>query len=70
MVAFSESLEFIRNSTPAVDVIMTYRGMLDRAPDPAGFAFWVGEIAGAGPTRSRRSYRNFLLSVEYSNRVG
>ncbi len=69
MVAFSESLEFIRNSTPAVDVIMTYRGMLDRAPDPAGFAFWVGEVAGARGDSLQALIRNFLVSVEYSNRV-
>jgi hypothetical protein len=69
MVAFSESAEFKRNSTPAVDVIMTYRGMLDRAPDSAGFVFWVGAVAGR-PDSLQTLIFNFLVSEEYSNRVG
>ncbi|MFW2383097.1 MAG: fibronectin type III domain-containing protein, partial [Acidimicrobiales bacterium] len=68
MVAFSESAEFKRNSGPAVDVIMTYRGMLDRAPDAAGFSFWVGAVAGRADALKTLIF-NFLVSEEYSNRV-
>ncbi len=68
MVAFSESAEFKRNSGPAVDVIMTYRGMLDRAPDSAGFSFWVSAVAGRNDALQTLIF-NFLVSEEYSNRV-
>ncbi len=68
MVAFSESAEFKRDSGPAVDVIMTYRGMLDRSPDPAGFSFWVGAVAGRADALQTLIF-NFLVSEEYSNRV-
>jgi hypothetical protein len=68
MVAFSESAEFKRDSGPAVDVIMTYRGMLDRSPDSAGFAFWVGAVFGRADALQTLIF-NFLVSEEYSNRV-
>jgi hypothetical protein len=47
---------------------MTYRGMLDRAPDSAGFVFWVGAVAGR-PDSLQTLIFNFLVSEEYSNRV-
>ncbi|NNF53828.1 MAG: DUF4214 domain-containing protein [Acidimicrobiales bacterium] len=68
MVAFSESPEFVRNSNPAVDVIMTYRGMLDRAPDANGFAYWVGQVGG-NPDALRVLIANFMVGQEYYNRV-
>ncbi len=68
MVAFSESPEFVRNSNPAVDVIMTYRGMLDRAPDPSGFSYWVGQVGGK-PDALKVLIANFMVSQEYYNRV-
>ncbi len=68
MVFFSESAEFIITSTPPVDVIVTYRGMLDRAPDDAGYVFWTRAVS-----QSRDSLRDliegFLISPEYSNRI-
>lgn len=44
MVAFSESPEYRALTFNDVYVTMTYSAMLRRAPDPGGFAFWVGYL--------------------------
>ena len=51
---------------PQVDVAMTYLGMLDRAPDAAGWAHWVRR-AGGGDLGSLIT--NFQRSEEYAERV-
>ena len=68
MTQFSESPEFIAASRPAVDVIVTYRGMLNREPDGPGFAFWIGRIAG-NPNSLRELILQFYNTAEYAGRI-
>lgn len=68
MTRFSESPEFVNQTTADVDVIVTYRGMLDRQPDQAGYDFWVGQI-GSDPNSLGTLIDNFYRSVEYAERV-
>lgn len=49
-----------------VNVTMTYLGMLDRAPDPAGFAFWVPKARQGAITGL---IGGFQTSSEYRHRV-
>lgn len=49
-----------------VDVAMVYIGMLNRAPDASGFAWWVTETRRTG---ADRLIRGFQGSPEYRNRV-
>ncbi len=45
---------------------MTYAGLLRRAPDEAGYAFWVGQVrAGAS---IQRLVAQFFASAEYQGR--
>ncbi|MBX3674354.1 MAG: DUF4214 domain-containing protein [Burkholderiales bacterium] len=46
ITTFSESAEYRAAIENEVFVTMIYLGMLRRAPDPAGFAFWVGYMDG------------------------
>jgi hypothetical protein len=41
MLAFSESLEYSALTANEIFVTMTYMGMLQRAPEEGGFAYWV-----------------------------
>ncbi len=50
-----------------VDVFMIYAGMLDRAPDAAGFEYWTG-LANEGVPMNAL-IEGVLNSVEYSSRV-
>ncbi len=50
-----------------VDVLMIYVGMLNRAPDAEGFAYWT-ELAQSG-TDLGLLVEGFLASDEYRNRV-
>ncbi len=68
MTLFSESPENIALSRAAVDVTVTYDGMLQREADPGGFIFWRDQIAGdvnALPSLIRQ----FYFSQEYADRV-
>ncbi len=66
MTAFSESPEYVGKTNAEIVVRSIYEGLLQREPDPSGFAFWVSEY------RSGRSLtgmiRGFLESDEYANR--
>jgi hypothetical protein len=68
MTRFSESPEFVNSSRPAVDVIVTYRGMLNREPDSGGFAFWVGRISN-DQNSLRTLIAGFYSSLEYAGRI-
>ncbi|MBI2709207.1 MAG: VCBS repeat-containing protein [Actinobacteria bacterium] len=52
---------------PQVQVTMAYLGMLGRAPDPGGFAYWVGQLQSG--TSVRRLLALFQASAEYRGRV-
>lgn len=55
------------NLVNEVQVAMTYIGLLDRAPDAAGFSYWVDEAdRGVSP---QRLIEQFLNSSEYRDRV-
>lgn len=68
MTLFSESPENIPLSRPAVDVTVTYDGLLQRAPDVEGFRFWTGRV-GDGGTGLTELIRQFYFSLEYADRV-
>ena len=68
MTQFSESPEFVQNTRPAVDVILTYRGMLDRVPDASGFVFWLGQIAN-DQNAVLSLITGFYNSPEYAGRI-
>ena len=68
MTRFSESPEFVAKTAADVDVVVTYRGMLDRQPDQAGYDFWVDRI-GSDPNSLSTLIDNFYRSAEYADRV-
>lgn len=68
MTEFSESPEFVKATRPAVNVIVTYRGMLNRAPDREGFQFWVVKVAD-DPNSLLALIKGFYFSEEYGVRV-
>jgi hypothetical protein len=49
-----------------VDVVMLYLGLLGRAPDPSGYAYWVPETRRNGVDRLIRGFQG---SSEYRTRV-
>lgn len=63
---FAESTSTINRLRHQVDVTMIYLGMLNRAPDAGGFAYWVGISARSGP---QQLITGFRVSSEYRNRV-
>lgn len=68
MTLFSESPEFVINSRAAVDVTVTYDGMLQRSADDEGFIFWRNAIA-SDENSLATLVRAFFLSGEYASRV-
>ena len=52
---------------PEVSVAMVYLGMLGRAPDPGGWAYWVPQ---ARSTSTDALVTGFQRSSEYARRVG
>lgn len=68
MTLFSESAENLNSTSALVDVIVTYRGMLNRLPDPSGQAYWTAQIAG-NPDAILSLVGGFYISAEYGNRV-
>jgi uncharacterized protein (DUF1501 family) len=51
---------------PQVEVMMTYAGLLRRAPDASGYTFWVGQVRGG--TSIQRLVAQFFASAEYAAR--
>ncbi len=79
MTSFSESPENIERSRSAVDVTVTYFGLLQRAPETtcntsanpnciSGFAFWTNRVNTTN-TGLTQLIREFYFSQEYANRV-
>ena len=66
MLGFSESDEYRISSIGKVFVTMMYVGMLRRAPEQAGFDFWVDYVNRGNPRLSL--IRGFLASPEYRAR--
>jgi hypothetical protein len=66
MLGFSESPEYRQSSESEVYVTMMYIGMLRRAPDPGGFAYWVGYRDAGNPGLALID--GFLASQEYRGR--
>ena len=66
LVAFSESAEYKQAKSNDVFVIMTYVGMLRRAPEEAGFADWVA-LLRTGAAR-QTLIQGFLDAPEYHQR--
>ena len=63
MIGFSESPEFVAAIANSVYVTMMYEGMLKRAPDQPGFAFWVGYLGGGNSGQAL--INGFLGTAEY-----
>lgn len=68
MTNFSESPEYIAKTAAHVDVVMTYRGLLGRLPDPQGYNFWVGQVTG-DRGELLRMIQGFFNSPEYAQRI-
>lgn len=68
MTLFSESPENIELTRSAVDVTVTYDGMLQRESDAGGFNFWRDQIAG-DPNSLSTLIREFYFSPEYAGRI-
>jgi hypothetical protein len=66
MVGFSESPEFQAGTFNEVYVTMMYVGMLGRAPEQAGFDFWVTYMDSGNP--GINLILGFLNAPEYRNR--
>ncbi|GAB4404591.1 MAG: hypothetical protein OHK0048_24110 [Rhodoferax sp.] len=66
MTRFSESTEYRNLSMPNVQVTLLYMGMLRRAPDAAGYDYWVPILQGGGSVLPLID--GFLASPEYSAR--
>jgi len=67
MAEFSESPEYVAQTSGSVRATMLYLGMLRRAPDPDGLVFWADYIEN-GPGYAP-AIANFLSSAEYGNRI-
>ncbi len=68
MVAFSESPEYRRLIRGRVLATMLYVGMLRRAPEASGLAYWAGVVDDGTPYRN--VIAGFLGAAEYENRIG
>lgn len=66
MIGFSESDEYKATTLNNIRVIAFYYGMLRRAPDNDGFAYWVGKL-NAGET-ALELINGFIGSSEYQAR--
>lgn len=63
IVSLPAAVAFMR---PTVDVTMTYAGLLRRAPDAGGLAYWVDQIRRGASIQ--RLVAQFFNSAEYRNR--
>jgi len=67
LAGLSESFSATSGLVDEVQVAMTYIGLLDRAPDPGGYDFWVDQVEGG--VSPQRLIEQFLNTPEYRNRV-
>lgn len=66
MIAFSESPENVERTAAQVRVTSLYLGLLRRAPDPSGYAFWVGQVESG--LSAQNLIAGMLSSDEYAQR--
>ena len=66
MLGFSESPEYVTAIGNEVFITMMYVGMLRRAPDPVGFAYWLTQLDGG--TSGIDLTQGFLDAPEYRAR--
>lgn len=66
MLGFSESPEHIRATWARTTVTLTYLGMLNRAPDAGGLAYWAGQLAAGRPLQPLVA--SIWASPEYQSR--
>jgi type VII secretion-associated serine protease mycosin len=66
MLAFSESPEFVTTNSARVLVTLAYVGMLRRAPDADGLAYWIGVLQAGGSIETLIG--GFFQSPEYASR--
>lgn len=67
MAGFSESPEYVAQTNGVVRATMLYLGMLRRAPDDAGLAYWANDIENGNGYA--QAIAQFLVSAEYGNRI-
>jgi hypothetical protein len=65
-VVITEATTAVARLAPEVNVAMIYLAMLDRAPDPGGWAYWVPKAASSS---TDALVTGFQRSNEYRNRV-
>lgn len=63
----SGSSSATRHLAGPVEVAMAYIGLLDRAPEPGGWTFWVARVRAG--TSAHRLIEMFLNTTEYRERV-
>lgn len=67
MAQFSEGPEFKQQTDGLVRATMLYVGVLQRAPEPTGLAFWADQLDNGMPYR--QAMGGFLFSPEYGARM-
>ena len=67
MAQFSEGPEFKGQTDGLVRATMLYVGMLRRAPEPEGLAFWAQQLDNGMPYR--QAMGGFLFGPEYAGRM-
>ncbi|MDC7702727.1 DUF4214 domain-containing protein [Vogesella indigofera] len=66
VLAFSESAEYKKASDAEVSMVLNYLGLLDRAPDQAGFDYWLDRAQQGTPEID--IIGQFLATQEYHDR--
>ena len=66
MLQFSESAEYQAFHQGSTQVVMTYVGLLRRAPEQTGFDHWLAQLKGGASIVEL--IESFLRSPEYNRR--
>ena len=66
MLQFSESAEYQAFHQDSTQVVMTYVGLLRRAPEQTGFDHWLAQLQGGASIVGL--IESFLRSPEYNRR--
>lgn len=68
VAALAGRSQAVERHRAAVEVLMTYAGLLRRRPDAAGWSYWVAKVQGG--TSIQRLIAQFFTSAEYRRRFG
>ena len=68
LAALAVTADAVRRFAPKVNVLMTYAGLLRRAPDSSGWAYWVPKVQAG--TSVGTLVGQFFTSSEYRRRFG